>query len=138
MIIHRCQIWYNSDLDAELDSNSENECDIIESEDDSSIKNELCPDLTKKYDSDSSYSKSVDEEYVYLLCTRQSVKEETPINKKRASVIYSLKDKNGDTKEYLGMIDTGSTGRLLAKMWLKNIDPNVKRIAVYGIQMQKL
>lgn len=49
--------------------------------------------------------------------------EEKPIKKvtkqTRASVIFFREDKNGDTNEYLGLLDMGSNGGLLSKDLVK-------------------
>ena len=76
------------------------------------------PNLTEIYDSDS-YDES-DEEDTYLLRNRRPVIKKDKLTKKtRASVIFSLEGKNGNTTEYLGLLDTGSAGGLINEKLVK-------------------
>ena len=88
--------------------------DDMISDDDESL-----PDLVELCDSKSE-DKS-EENDMYLLRNRRSViKKEKPTKKTTASVIFSLEDKNGNTMEYLGLLDTGSTSGLINKVLVEN------------------
>lgn len=82
--------------------------DAIDSEDDSSDDDVSYKGLNKRYDSESE-----DEKNTYLLRNTRSVRNETSARKTRASIMFSLKDKNGNTKENLELLDIGSTGGLI-------------------------
>ena len=52
----------------------------------------------------------------FLLRKRRSDTSRTLLTKKaRASVIFTLEDKEGIRNQYLGLLDTGSTGGLISK-----------------------
>ena len=77
------------------------------SDDDKSL-----PNLTELYDSDSEDESDVYDTYL-LRNRRPVIKKEKLTETIRSSVIISLEDKNGNTTEYLGLLDTGSTGGLI-------------------------
>ena len=80
---------------------------------------ESLPDLVELCDSESEDKSEEDD--MYLLQNRRSViKKEKPTKKTTASVIFSLEDKNGNTMEYLGLLDTGSTSGLINKVLVEN------------------
>lgn len=84
--------------------------DDMISDDDESL-----PDLVELCDSKSEDKSEEDD--MYLLRNRRSViKKDKTTKKTTSSVIFSLEDKNGNTMEYLGLLDTGSTGGLINKV----------------------
>lgn len=123
----------DSSTEQEVWFEASHECNLID--ECFSDEEDDMPDLVTRYNSDSksdnSDEKDDDEmsdlvtrynlddnnklDAAYLLHNRPSVKPSGKIMKARASVIFSLVDKNGERKEYLGLLDTGSTSSLITK-----------------------
>ena len=79
-----------------------------------SDEDEDMPNIEKYYDSDS--EDEIDEEDSYLLRNgRPVITDKKPTKRTRSSVIFSLKDKNGNRMEYLGFLDICSTDGLINK-----------------------
>ena len=53
--------------------------------------------------------------------------QRTTNRKARASVIFTLEDKDGTRKKYLGLLDTGSTGGLISKELVDAYDFKLKK-----------
>ena len=87
-----------------------------------SDEDEDMTNLGKYYESDS--EDESDEEDSYLLRNGRPVvtKEKLKTKRTRASVIFSLEDKNGNKMEYIGLLDTGSTGGLISKELVEKYD----------------
>ena len=80
-----------------------------------SDENEDMPNLGKCYESDS--EDESDEEDLGLLRNGRPVITKDKLKRKRTrvGVIFSLEDKNENRTEYIGLLDTGSTGGLVSK-----------------------
>ena len=80
-----------------------------------SDENEDMPNLRKCYESDS--EDESDEEDLGLLRNGRPVITKDKLKRKRTrvGVIFSLEDKNENRTEYIGLLDTGSTGGLVSK-----------------------
>ena len=80
-----------------------------------SDENEDMPNLGKCYESDS--EDESDEEDLGLLRNGRPVitKDKLKRTRTRVGVIFSLEDKNENRTEYIGLLDTGSTGGLVSK-----------------------
>ena len=106
----------DSSREREVISQDDNKCNLLikdldsESDYNSSNDDASDPGLIERHDSE-----SADGEDTYLLRNERTTRKEKPARKTRASVIFSLEDKNGNTKEYLRLLDTGSTGGLISK-----------------------
>ena len=63
----------------------------------------------------------------YLLRNKPSKVHQNTNKKARASVIFSLEDKNGKKEEFLGLLDTGSTGGLISQELVTKYDFKCKQ-----------
>ena len=95
-------------------------------EDQSSEGDTLLPDLAETYDSE--WKVEEGEKDTYLLRNRRLImQKEKPARRTRDKAIFSLEDKNGNMKEYLELLDMGSTGGLISKNLVEK----------YGFQYEK-
>jgi len=69
-------------------------------------------------DSESDDDSNEEDEYLeaaYLLRNRPTPKPKPESTKTRASIFFSIENKNGVRKQYFGLLDTGCTGWLVTK-----------------------
>lgn len=90
------------------------------------------PSLIEREDDSSDDESSDDDDYkrgdAYLLHKRPSATTTRPTNTKaRASVIFTLEDKDGTMKQYLGLLHIGSTGGLISKELVDAYDFQLKK-----------
>ena len=72
-------------------------------------------------DSESDDESNEEDEYleaVYLLRNKPTPKPKPKSTKMRASIIFSVEDKNGVRQQYLGLLDTGCIGSLVVEKYL--------------------
>ena len=139
------------------DNESSHECNIIfqdkaESDDDeASLPGLMVRDNIKEsdYESDDEFympgltrraadnNGSSNSDAACLFYKNMVLTNSRPNNKKaRASVIFTLEDKHGIRKKYLGLLDTESTGGLISKELVDKYDFKIKKTTACGTQMQ--